>query len=110
MTTLEQQHATAYEILGTLLARGYDGARMELGGGGIAEVTTPLPDNKLTGYKQRLTFTSYVEDALFVEQWDGQEWLLVWELPNTPLNLSRAIWLQTAEFLDALETELRGAE
>jgi hypothetical protein len=106
MTTLEQQHATAYEILGTLLARGYDGARMELGGGGIAEVTAPLPDNKLTGYKQRLTFASYVEDALFVEQWDGQEWLFCWELPNTQITTTRAIWLQTAEFLDELEATL----
>lgn len=106
MTTLEQQHATAYEILGTLLARGYDGARMELGGGGIAEVTAPLPDNKLTGNPQQIRFSSYVCDCLFVEQYDGEEWAAVWYLPSEQIETTRAIWLQTAKFLDELEATL----
>lgn len=106
MTTLEIQHATAYEILGTLISNGYTAAKMELGGGGIAEVTAPLPDNKLTGYPQRLAFASYVEDSLFIEQHNGEEWLFVWELPSRLIDTTRPIWLQVVSYLEEIKEQL----
>ncbi len=106
MTNLEIQHAAAYEIHGTLLARGYREARLEIAGGGIAEVTAPLPDNAHTGNPQQIRFSSYVADALFVEQLHGDEWIPVWYLPTAEISTTRSIWLQTAEFLNNLEKEL----
>jgi hypothetical protein len=106
MTTIEAQHLMAYEIHGTLLARGYREARLEIAGGGIAEVIAPLPDNAHTGNPQQIRFSSYVADGLFVEQLDGDEWLLVWYLPSALIETNRPIWLQTAKFLDELENEM----
>jgi len=102
---LEEQHALAYEVFGTLSARGFRPS-MGIGGGGILEVTAPLVvPNRDNGHQIR--FSSYVEDTIFVEQEleDGY-FETVWYLPSKLITPDRRPWVHVEDFVNELNREL----
>lgn len=104
---LDTQHARAYEIAGVLIARGY-APTIEIGGGGILIVTAPL--DGVNEYEHRISYSAYVDDALFVSVFDGADWVESWSLPVVELNDTEPTWHQTIDFLNELERELNNAE
>ena len=101
---LEHQHGLAYEVSGTLLGYGLRPS-MQIGGGGILEVTAPLfvagRDNA-----HQIRFSSYVEDQIWVMQELEGEWEEVWHLPQRILEEGQRPWVMVADFLNELEKAL----
>ena len=101
---LEYQHGLAYEVAGTLLGYGLK-PRIEIGGGGILEVSAPLHvagrDNAHV-----IRFSSYVEDQIWVMQELDGDWEEVWHLPQVILEPTRRPWVWVTDFLNELAKAL----
>jgi hypothetical protein len=104
MNELQEQQQLALKVANALVLSGFR-ASVEMGGGGILEVYSPIQKSP-EGAERVIVFSGYCADTLRVATWLDDEWVDAWYLPNLEIDPAKDVREQVEEFLLSLPREV----